>query len=120
LTSLDKIYLRQIFENLINNAIKFSPLNKKVLITIEVCDQCFRTTIKDEGPGIKNEEKEMLFKKFTKLSNRPTGGEASTGLGLSIVKHYVELLNGKVFCDSEYGKGSSFVVELPKQKTSIN
>src|SRR5258706_2199070 len=115
-TNVDKIYLRQIFDNLINNAIKFSPLDKKVIITMEVCDRFFRTSIKDEGPGIKDDEKEMLFEKFTTLSNRPTGGESSTGLGLSIVKHYAELLNGKVYCESEYGKGSNFIVELPRKK----
>jgi signal transduction histidine kinase len=111
---VDKIYLNQVFENLIYNAIKFSPPGKQVTIELQSTERALRATIKDEGPGIKNEEKEMLFKKFAKLSNQPTGEETSSGLGLSIVKHYLELLNGRVWCESEYGKGSSFIVELPR------
>ena len=117
LASVDKIYLRQIFENLINNAIKFSPANKQVYITVETGDSMVRAIVKDEGPGIKEEEKDLIFKKYSKVSNRPTGGESSTGLGLAIVKQYVELLNGKVYCESEYGKGCSFIVEMPKQSS---
>jgi signal transduction histidine kinase len=114
--SVDKIYLRQIFENLINNAIKFSPADKQVYVTTETFDSTVRAIIKDEGPGIKEDEKDLIFKKYSKVSNRPTAGESSTGLGLAIVKQYVELLNGKVYCESEYGKGCSFIVELPKEK----
>ena len=65
------------------------------------------------GPGIKSDEIDKLFTKFCKLSSRPTGGESSTGLGLSIVKSLVEKLGGKVWCESEYGSGALFVVELP-------
>jgi signal transduction histidine kinase len=109
----DTVYLSQIFENLINNAIKFSPLGKKVLISLEATQTIIRTEIKDEGPGVKPEEMEMLFKKFQKLSNHPTAGESSTGLGLSIVKQYTELLNGRVWCESVFGQGACFIVELP-------
>ena len=112
---VDNIYLTQVFENLINNALKFSPPYKEVVITIEPGHTILRAIVKDQGPGIKDEEKEMLFTKFATLSNRPTGGESSSGLGLSIVKHYLELLGGNVRCESEHGKGSSFIVELPRQ-----
>jgi signal transduction histidine kinase len=116
--SVDKIYLRQIFENLINNAIKFSPPDKHVYITLEEADSIVRTIVRDEGPGIKEEERDLVFKKYAKISNRPTAGESSTGLGLAIVKQYVELLNGKVYCESEYGNGCSFIVDLPRQNIS--
>jgi signal transduction histidine kinase len=110
---VDKIYLNQVYENLLNNAIKFSLPDKHIYVTLNASDNTIRTEVKDEGPGIQKEEMGLLFKKYKKLSNKPTGGESSTGLGLSIVKHYAELLNGKVWCDSTPGKGSNFIVELP-------
>ncbi|RUA29994.1 MAG: histidine kinase, partial [Bacteroidetes bacterium] len=68
---------------------------------------------KDQGPGLTEEDKSLIFKKFQKLSAQPTAGENSTGLGLSIVKKYVDLLNGEVWVESEEGKGSTFYVALP-------
>ena len=110
---VDKIYVTQIFENLLSNAIKFSPLNKNIFVSVSEVKNGIRTEVKDEGPGISQDEMDMLFKKYNKLSNKPTGTESSTGLGLSIVKHYTELLKGKVWCESVPEKGCNFVVELP-------
>jgi signal transduction histidine kinase len=64
-------------------------------------------------PGLSAEDQKKLFGKFARLSARPTGGENSTGLGLSIVKKMVEAMNGKVWCESEPGKGATFIVALP-------
>jgi signal transduction histidine kinase len=69
--------------------------------------------VQDEGAGLSEEDKAKLFGKFARLSARPTGGEHSTGLGLSIVKKLVEAMNGRVWCESELGKGATFTVELP-------
>lgn len=110
---VDKIYLKQVYENLLNNAIKFSLPGKHIFVSVNASDRSIRTEVRDEGPGIPKEEMELLFKKFKKLSNRPTAGESSAGLGLSIVKHYTELLQGKVWCESAPGQGSNFIVELP-------
>lgn len=74
--------------------------------------------VKDEGPGLSENDKADLFKKFARLSAQPTGGEQSTGLGLSIVKKMVESMNGKVWCDSEQGQGATFIVELPSEPVS--
>jgi signal transduction histidine kinase len=110
---IDRVYMLQVFENLINNAIKFSPSGRNIFVAVKNSGKALRVEVKDEGPGIQKEEMGMLFKKFKKLSNKPTGGESSTGLGLSIVKHYTELLKGKVWCESEPGQGSNFIIELP-------
>ncbi|MTI33341.1 sensor histidine kinase [Xanthovirga aplysinae] len=110
----DPNYLTQILENLISNAIKFSPLNKKISIKLEENQELIRFEIKDEGPGIREDELPKLFGKFQKLSNIPTAGESSTGLGLSIVKKYVEELNGKVWCESAFGIGSCFIINFKK------
>ena len=65
------------------------------------------------GPGLSPEDQKKLFGKFARLSAKPTGGEHSTGLGLSIVKKMVEVMNGKVWCESELGRGATFIVEFP-------
>ncbi len=111
----DEKIVEQIFDNLISNAIKFTPNGKKVFIRIiETKAEYIRVEVQDEGPGIASADMHKLFGKYQKLSARPTGGEHSTGLGLSIVKKYVEALGGKVWCESESGNGATFIVELKK------
>jgi signal transduction histidine kinase len=75
---------------------------------------CIRIEIQDEGPGLSDDDKKKLFGKFVRLSAQPTAGERSTGLGLSIVKKMVTAMHGHVWCESELGKGATFVVELPQ------
>jgi signal transduction histidine kinase len=113
LISADRLYTEQVFENLVSNAIKFSPLEKKVFINLVMTDDVAIGEVKDEGPGINDEDKKKLFGKYQKLSARPTGNEISTGLGLSIVKKFVDAMNGEIWCESEFGKGASFFVKLP-------
>lgn len=67
----------------------------------------------DEGPGISEEDQRLMFRKFMKLSARPTNGESSTGLGLSIVKALVEELGGRIEVESVVGKGTTFRCEIP-------
>ena len=71
--------------------------------------------IEDEGPGLSAEDHRKLFMKFARLSAQPTGGEHSTGLGLAIVKLLVEMVDGRVWCESQPGHGAKFIVELPQQ-----
>ncbi len=111
----DKLVFVQIIDNLLSNAIKFSPTGKKVQVGYEVLDKVLLIKISDQGPGIKPEEMGLLFQKFKRLSNKPTGGESTTGLGLSIVKEYTERFRGKVYCESQVGEGTTFCVELPLQ-----
>ncbi|MFN5310645.1 MAG: sensor histidine kinase, partial [Candidatus Kapaibacterium sp.] len=70
--------------------------------------------VQDEGPGLTEDDKQKLFKKYTRLSAKPTGGEHSTGLGLSITKKLVEGMNGRIWCESVHGHGAAFIVELPE------
>lgn len=109
----DALYLTEIFENLLSNAIKFSPKGKPITITLNLLDNKAIVGVQDQGPGLTVEDQEKLFKKFQRLSAQPTDGEQSTGLGLSIVKKYVELMQGRVWCESEPRKGATFFVELP-------
>lgn len=106
--------LAQVLDNLISNAIKFSDKGTQVSICTGItADNYVRICVQDQGPGLTAEDKSKLFGKFMRLSAQPTGGEHSTGLGLSIVKKLVELLGGKIWCESEPGKGAAFIVELP-------
>lgn len=113
--SLDRTLVVQIIDNLLSNAIKFSSHNSEVRVFLHDQSETFRIIIQDDGPGITEEDMPHLFQKFRKLSARPTGGESSTGLGLSIVRKYVEIMNGKVWCESEFGKGAAFIAQFKKQ-----
>lgn len=113
----DEFALHQVFDNLISNAIKFSPKWSKVVVRMvrhlsESGEAKVRIEIQDEGPGLTEQDKLKLFSKFARLSAKPTGQESSTGLGLSIVKRLVEAMGGQVWCESEHGKGATFIVEF--------
>ena len=110
----DPEYMTQVYENLISNAIKFSPSNKEIWVKVWEDGDKVKTMVRDEGPGISTEDQKMMFGKFQVLTAKPTAGERSTGLGLSIVKKYVEAMEGKVWCESELGQGSNFIIEMDK------
>ncbi len=141
----DESLVMQVVDNLISNAVKYSPHGSKVIVKIGVenvkaegekndtvkknniapisrqqptvystrSSSVIRFEVRDEGPGLTDDDKVKLFGKFARLSAQPTGGEHSTGLGLSIVKKMVDAMNGRVYCESVFGKGAAFIVELP-------
>lgn len=134
----DGTMMRQVLENILSNAVKFSPFNRTILVrvlsleaaaaleipirpnnqealsqnSIKQASKRVRIEIQDEGQGVSAEDMQKMFGLFTKLSARPTGGESTTGVGLSIVKRMVESMNGRVWCESELGNGATFVVEF--------
>ncbi len=116
----DERKLRQVVDNLISNALKYFPLNTQVRIALHHnTDTTIRFEVQDEGPGLTEEDKAKAFGFFQKLSARPTGGESSHGVGLSSVKHIVDLHHGRVWVESIFGQGATFIVELPiKQPNS--
>ena len=109
----DRNIISQIVDNLVSNAVKFSPHGKNVFVRIERSANSVRIAVKDEGPGLSDKDKTKLFSKFAKLSARPTGGEHSTGLGLSIVKKLAEMIGADIKVESEKGNGAEFTVTLP-------
>lgn len=111
---VDEEAIQRIFDNLISNAVKYSPHHKQVTVWLSKQEKTISCTVQDQGPGLSPEEQKKLFKKYTRLSPQPTGGEHSTGLGLFIVKHLVDVLQGNIYCESEVGKGTVFTVELPQ------
>ena len=118
----DKVYLSRILDNLISNAIKFSYGGSKITIGAKQQGKEVEIFVKDEGPGLKTEDKKNLYKKFTRLSAQPTAGEGSNGLGLAIVKTLSDRLGARIDLESEIGKGSLFKLVFPvyqKNKEAI-
>ncbi len=113
----DEEKLREVFENLVSNAVKYSPREASIEISCSQDESSARIIVKDEGQGLSEEDKQKLFGKFQRLSAKPTAGESSTGLGLYIAKQLVEKHNGTIWAESDgVGKGTTFVVELPTHK----
>lgn len=113
-TMCDTDRIREAIDNLISNAIKYSPIGGK--ITVAVSHEGHDTIIRvsDEGAGLSPEDLGRLFGRFQRLSAKPTAGESSTGLGLSIVKRIIDMHGGEVTAESEGpGKGSTFTITLP-------
>nr|WP_315466493.1 sensor histidine kinase [uncultured Undibacterium sp.] len=110
----------QILDNLISNAIKYSPIGKGIRIQLQSSEDYAQVSIQDQGPGLSQDDQERLFERFSKLSSIPTAGEHSTGLGLSIVKKLSEAMGGSVRCESEFGAGCCFIVQLPLAKAALN
>lgn len=110
----DEERIKEVIDNLLSNAVKYSPHGKPIAVRVYRKEKWAVFEVKDEGLGFSADEKDKLFKKFQRLTAKPTGGESSTGLGLSIVKQLVELHGGKVWAHSDgIGKGSVFGFELP-------
>lgn len=110
---MDDQKMDQVLNNLISNAIKYSPSNTTIQVKLESKNNSVLISVKDEGQGIPEEELDKLFKPFSKTSVKSTAGEKSTGLGLVIARKIVDGHNGKIWVESKVGKGSTFYVELP-------
>jgi signal transduction histidine kinase len=113
----DRNVMVQVMDNLVSNAVKYSPPGKNIFVRLKPDAESVRVEVQDEGPGLSQDDQKKLFGKFARLSAKPTGGEHSTGLGLSIVKKMVEAMNGRVWCESEMGKGATFIVAMPQAPT---
>ncbi|TCU60128.1 response regulator receiver sensor signal transduction histidine kinase [Bradyrhizobium sp. R2.2-H] len=117
-TMCDTDRIREAIDNLISNAIKYSPIGGKIDVAVshEGSDTIVR--VSDEGAGLSPEDLGRLFGRFQRLSAKPTAGESSTGLGLSIVKRIIDMHGGEVTADSDGpGKGSTFTITLPATET---
>lgn len=113
LVDADRAALEQVLDNLLSNALKFSPPGKSVRLVVgETADRRGECRVIDEGPGFTENDKQQIFRRYRRLSARPTGGEPSTGLGLSIVKKLVQDMRGDLNLESVAGHGATFVVSF--------
>ncbi len=110
--SADRNKLEQVLENLISNAVKFSPPGSVIKVVGRVTEDCFQLSVTDEGIGMTPEQVKQVFDKFYRVDASSTAPEG-LGLGLSIVKHIIEAHGGEILIESEYGKGTTVTFTLP-------
>ncbi|MBN1828718.1 MAG: response regulator [Deltaproteobacteria bacterium] len=113
LVTADKSRLNQVLDNFVSNAIKFSPQGKQVTVGTRKTESGVLVEVRDGGPGFTDEDMKKLFVKYAKLSNMPTGGEKSSGLGLAICKKVIEMQGGKTGARNNPEGGATFWFELP-------
>jgi len=109
----DNKKVMEIVDNLIDNAIKYSKIKGDIFVSVRNDGENVVFAVKDSGPGLSANDKQLLFKKFQRLSAKPTAGENSTGIGLYIVNKFVKMHGGKIEVDSELGEGTTFKVIFP-------
>jgi len=109
----DKGKLEQVLLNLVDNAAKFTPDGGKLKIEVVSDDDWCQVSVIDNGIGIKKEDQERIFEPFCQLANPLTKEKSGTGLGLALIKQIVERYGGRIWVESEYGKGSRFTFTLP-------
>jgi len=110
----DKYCLHRVLDNLLSNALKFSSESKNVFIKAHDDGLCINVAVRDEGPGISEEDRAKLFRKYQTLSANPTAGETATGLGLALAKTLADKMKAELSCISELGQGSIFTLKIRK------
>ncbi len=113
---VDPNRLREVLHNLIDNAIKYTPQGA-IVVTLTGNEAVVQLQVRDSGPGIVQEDLPHLFQKFYRVDNSLTRSVAGTGLGLFLSKKIIELYNGRIWADSQLGRGSTFFINLPRLST---
>lgn len=111
--TIDDYRMEQVFDNLLTNAVKFSPPDTTIIVRATKNESNAEIEVIDQGPGFVDKDLENIFKEFQKLSARPTAGETSTGLGLAITKRVVDAHNGNISVKSNNDRGATFKVVIP-------
>jgi signal transduction histidine kinase len=114
----DAVAIGTILDNLISNAIKFSPPQTTIAVTMGREEKDLICAVSDQGPGLSKEDAARIFQRGARLAPKPTGGESSIGYGLSIARDLVRKLGGRIWCDSVEGKGTCFSFSLPAESTA--
>lgn len=109
----DRVALLSVLDNLISNAIKYSAPGTQVWLRVLAERDAVMCEVRDEGPGLDQEDQARLFQRGVRLTPKPTAGESSTGYGLAIAKDLMERLGGEIWCESKLGQGASFFIRLP-------
>jgi two-component system sensor histidine kinase/response regulator len=115
----DRNALNHVLDNLLSNAVKFSPLGRQITLTVRPVAAGAECLVQDQGPGFTAEDQARMFRRYGRLSARPTAGEPSTGLGLSIVRKLVHAMNGELTHASVAGQGATFTVRLPAAHPTV-
>lgn len=110
---VDADLMKQVFSNLVENAIKYSPEDTKIMVSSEETSTKVVVQVADQGPGIPSDELQNIFMKFFRSKNAKSSPIKGSGLGLYLAKYFTELHRGRIFVESSHGNGSTFTVELP-------
>jgi signal transduction histidine kinase len=113
LVRADRLITAAILDNLFSNAIKFSTPGKRIWIVVRGDSGGAVCSIRDEGPGLSDEDQAKLFQKGVRLTPTPTGGEPSSGYGLAVARELTGQLGGRLWCESRLGQGACFSLGLP-------
>lgn len=117
---IDTDKMTQVIENILNNAIKYSPDGGKITISMKTTDSQLIVSISDEGLGIPKKDLPLVFDRFYRVDKARSREQGGTGLGLSIAKEIIKLHDGFIWAKSEYGKGSTFTIVLPYDRDAIS
>ena len=113
LVLLDSLKMSKVFNNLIENAIRHCQPGAQIAVGVSRSEDEVLVSVRDDGPGMDPTDLKALFIPFQKIRSRPRSDESSTGLGLAIAKHAVDLHGGRIWANSEVGRGTTFYVSLP-------
>jgi len=112
---IDPLKITQVFENLIDNALKYTPPGTHIDVTARLREHEVEACVRDDGPGIPSEDLPHIFERFYRVDKGRSREKGGTGLGLSIVKHIVQLHGGRVWVESTLGQGTAFYLSLPRR-----
>ena len=116
---IDTDKMTQVIDNILNNAIKYSPDGGKITVSMKTTDDQMILSISDQGLGIPKEDLPKIFDRFYRVDKARSRAQGGTGLGLSIAKEIIKQHNGFIWAKSEYGKGSTFTIVLPYDKDAV-
>ena len=116
---IDTDKMTQVIDNILNNAIKYSPDGGKIIVTMKTTDDQMILSISDQGLGIPKQDLPRIFDRFYRVDRARSRAQGGTGLGLSIAKEIIKQHNGFIWAKSEYGKGSTFTIVLPYDKDAV-
>ena len=111
--------MTQVIDNIINNAIKYSPDGGKITVSMKTTDTQMILSISDEGLGIPKKDLPKIFDRFYRVDKARSRAQGGSGLGLAIAKEIIKQHNGFIWAKSEYGKGSTFTIVLPYDKEAV-
>jgi signal transduction histidine kinase len=115
----DRVATAAALDNLFSNAVKYSPPGKRIWVEVAAQQEWVVCRVRDEGPGLSQEDQAKLFQRGTTLTPKPTGGEPSTGYGLAVAKELIEKVGGEIWCESVLGQGSCFFFRLPQYQEPV-
>ena len=116
---IDTDKMTQVIDNILNNAIKYSPDGGKIIVSMKTTDDQMILSIKDQGLGIPKQDLPKIFDRFYRVDRARSRAQGGTGLGLAIAKEIIKQHNGFIWAKSEYGKGSTFTIVLPYDKNAV-